>query len=80
MSVLTGKNFIVDPRVKGKVTIISAKAMDEKELYEVFLAVLGVHGFAAIPGDNVTKKMCIRDRPSRLRSLVVYSATGPPSP
>ncbi len=55
MSVLTGKNFIVDPRVKGKVTIISAKAMDEKELYEVFLAVLGVHGFAAIPGDNVTK-------------------------
>ena len=55
MSVLTGKNFIVDPRVKGKVTIISAKAMDEKELYQVFLAVLGVHGFAAIPGDNVTK-------------------------
>ena len=55
MSVLTGKNFIVDPRVKGKVTIISAKAMDEKELYEVFLAVLGVHGFAAIPGDNVIK-------------------------
>ena len=37
MSVLTGKNFIVDPRVKGKVTIISAKAMDEKELYEVCL-------------------------------------------
>ena len=55
MSVLTGKNFIVDPRVKGKVTIISAKAMDEKELYQVFLAVLGVHGFAAIPGDNVIK-------------------------
>ena len=55
MSVLTGKNFIVDPRVKGKVTIISAKPMDEKELYEVFLAVLGVHGFAAIPGNNVIK-------------------------
>ncbi|MBL8249947.1 MAG: type II secretion system secretin GspD [Candidatus Competibacter sp.] len=55
MSVLTGKNFIVDPRVKGRVTIISAKAMDEKELYQVFLAVLGVHGFAAVPGDNVIK-------------------------
>jgi general secretion pathway protein D len=55
MSVLTGKNFIVDPRVKGRVTIISAKPMDEKELYEVFLAVLGVHGFAAIPGGNVIK-------------------------
>ena len=55
MSVLTGKNFIVDPRVKGRVTIISSKPMDEKELYEVFLAVLGVHGFAAIPSGNVVK-------------------------
>ncbi|MCB1920843.1 MAG: type II secretion system secretin GspD [Candidatus Competibacteraceae bacterium] len=55
MSVLTGKNFIVDPRVKGRVTIISSKPMDEKELYEVFLAVLGVHGFAAVPGDKVIK-------------------------
>ncbi len=55
MSVLTGKNFIVDPRVKGRVTIISSKAMDEKELYEVFLAVLGVHGFAAVPSGKVIK-------------------------
>ncbi|MDS4020842.1 MAG: type II secretion system secretin GspD [Candidatus Competibacter sp.] len=55
MSVLTGKNFIVDPRVKGRVTIISSKPMDEKELYEVFLAVLGVHGFAAVPGGNAIK-------------------------
>ncbi len=55
MSVLTGKNFIVDPRVKGRVTIISSKPMDEKELYEVFLAVLGVHGFAAVPSGNVIK-------------------------
>ena len=55
MSVLTGKNFIVDPRVKGRVTIVSSKPMDEKELYEVFLAVLGVHGFAAVPGGNTVK-------------------------
>ncbi len=55
MSVLTGKNFIIDPRVKGRVTIISAKPMDEKELYEVFLAVLGVHGFAAVPSGKVIK-------------------------
>lgn len=55
MSVLTGRNFIIDPRVKGRVTIISSKPMDEKELYEVFLAVLGVHGFAAIPSGNVVK-------------------------
>ena len=58
MSVLTGKNFIVDPRVKGRVTIVSSKPMDEKELYEVFLAVLGVHGFAAVPSGN-TVKICL---------------------
>ncbi len=55
MSALTGKNFIVDPRVKGRVTVISAKPMDERELYEVFLSVLAVHGFAAIPSGKAIK-------------------------
>ncbi|MFZ1326685.1 MAG: secretin N-terminal domain-containing protein, partial [Candidatus Contendobacter sp.] len=55
LSELTGKNFIVDPRVKGRATVISTKPMDEKELYEVFLSVLGVHGFAAIPSGKVIK-------------------------
>ncbi len=36
-------------------TIISSKPMDEKELFEVFLAVLAVHGFAAVPSGNVIK-------------------------
>ena len=51
----TGKNFIIDPRIKGKVTIISHKAMQADELYGVFLSVLKVHGFAAIPGKNAIK-------------------------
>jgi len=51
----TGRNFIIDPRVKGKVTVISQKAMDANALYEVFLSVLKVHGYAAIPGKNATK-------------------------
>ncbi len=55
VSEITGKNFIVDPRVKGRVSVISSKPMDDKEIYEVFLAILGVHGFAAIPGDKVIK-------------------------
>ena len=52
---MTGRNFIVDPRVKGKVTIISNHAMSSSEVYDVFLSVLKVHGFAAIPGNNVIK-------------------------
>ncbi|MFV1982455.1 MAG: type II secretion system secretin GspD [Thiohalomonadales bacterium] len=55
VSEMTGKNFIVDPRVKGKVTIISNKSMNADDVYQVFLSILKVHGFAAIPGKNVTK-------------------------
>ncbi|MES9978190.1 MAG: type II secretion system protein GspD, partial [Candidatus Thiodiazotropha sp. 6PLUC5] len=42
----TGKNFVIDPRVKGKVTVVSAHPMDSKEFYEVFLSILEVHGFS----------------------------------
>ena len=55
VSEVTGKNFIVDPRVKGKVTVISASPMDEAGLYETFLAVLQVQGFAAIPAGDTIK-------------------------
>ncbi len=52
----TGKNFIIDPRVKGKVTIISSTPMDKDQLYQVFLAILDVHGFTAVPSSgNVIK-------------------------
>jgi len=55
VSELTGRNFIVDPRVKGRVTVISSKPMEADEIYQVFLSILNVHGFAAIPGKNVIK-------------------------
>ncbi len=55
VSELTGTNFIVDPRVKGKVTVLSSTPMSPEELYSVFLAVLQVHGFAAVPAGPVTK-------------------------
>ncbi|ROH89160.1 type II secretion system protein GspD [Stagnimonas aquatica] len=55
VSEVTGKNFIVDPRVKGKVTVISATPMDKKAVYETFLAVLQVQGFAAVPAGNAVK-------------------------
>jgi len=52
---VTGSNFIVDPRVKGKVTVISSRAMDAEEVYQVFLSILKVHGFAAVPSGAVIK-------------------------
>ena len=55
VSEVTGRNFIVDPRVKGKVTVISSSPMSEDALYQTFLSVLQVQGFAAIPSGAVTK-------------------------
>ncbi len=52
---LTGRNFIIDPRVKGKVTVITHKALTPDEVYQVFLSLLKVHGFAAVPGTHAIK-------------------------
>jgi len=55
VAAITGKTFVVDPRVKGKVTVISSANLDAAGVYELFLAVLRVHGFAAIESDNVVR-------------------------
>lgn len=55
VSRITGKNFIIDPRVQGKISIISSTPMTDKELYQVFLSVLQVSGYAAIPNGEVIK-------------------------
>jgi len=52
---ITGYSFVIDPRVKGKVTVVSNAPMNQDAVYEMFLSVLGVHGFAAIPGSGVIK-------------------------
>jgi general secretion pathway protein D len=52
---ITGYSFVIDPRVKGKVTVVSNASMNKAAVYEMFLSVLGVHGFAAIPGKEVIK-------------------------
>jgi general secretion pathway protein D len=55
VSEVTGKNFIVDERVKGKVTVISSRPMSSEAVYETFLAVLAVKGYAAVPAGSVIK-------------------------
>jgi general secretion pathway protein D len=55
ISDLTKKNFIINDRVKGKVTIISPGKITVKEAYRVFESVLEVHGFAAVPSGEIIK-------------------------
>ena len=52
---VTGKNFIIDPRVNAKVTLLSATPMSPAAFYEAFLAVLQVYGYVAVPAGNVVK-------------------------
>ncbi|MCM1935669.1 type II secretion system secretin GspD [Acinetobacter radioresistens] len=52
---ITGKNFAVDPRVRGNVTVISNKPLNKNEVYDLFLGVLNVNGVVAIPSGNTIK-------------------------
>lgn len=52
---ITGKNFVVDPRVKGTITVISSKELNANQFYELFLGVLSVNNFSAIPSGSVIK-------------------------
>jgi general secretion pathway protein D len=51
----TGKNFIVDPRVRAQVTMISSTPMSPGAFYEAYLAILQVHGFIAVQAGEVIK-------------------------
>jgi general secretion pathway protein D len=55
VSEVTGKNFIVDPRVNAKVTMLSATPMSPGAFYEAFLSVLQVYGYVAVPAGKVIK-------------------------
>ena len=52
---VTGKTFIVDPRVNAKVTMLSPTPMTPSAFYEAFLSVLQVYGFVAVPSGKVIK-------------------------
>src|ERR1700733_11600092 len=52
---VAGKNFIIDPRVNAKVTMVSSTPMSPAAFYEAFLAVLQVYGYVAVPAGKVIK-------------------------
>jgi general secretion pathway protein D len=55
ISELTGKNFVIDKAVKGKVTIISPTKITVQEAYRVFESVLEVHGYTTVPAGKIIK-------------------------
>jgi len=51
----TNKNFIIDPRVKGRISVLSNQPMSMDQAYQVFLTALDVYGFAAVESGNNVK-------------------------
>jgi general secretion pathway protein D len=55
VSLVTGKNFILDPRVTGRVTLLSPTPLGPDALYEAFLSILQVHGYVAVDSGDLVK-------------------------
>ncbi len=78
ISDLTKKNFIIDDRVKGKVTIISPGKITVAEAYRVFESVLEVHGYAAVPAGKITKIVSLPDaRSKNIKTRLTEEAGSP---
>lgn len=66
----TGKNFVIDPQVTGKVTLVSNKPLSSQEIYQVFLSTLQVLGYGAVPTGNVIKIVPLRDAGREANTLM----------
>ena len=55
VSAITGKNFIIDPRVRAQVTLLSSQPMSPDAFYAAFLSILEVHGYIAVPSGDLVK-------------------------
>ncbi len=55
VSAATGKTFIIDPRVRAQVTMLSSTPMSPGAFYEAFLSILQVYGFIAVQAGDVIK-------------------------
>jgi len=78
MSELTGTNFVVDPNVKGKVTIISPARISLDEAYRVFESVLEVNGFTAVKAGEIVKIVPAPEaRTKNIQTLLEQEKAGP---
>ena len=76
ISELTGKNFVVDNRVKGKVTIISPARISLDEAFRVFESVLEVHGYTTVRAGEITKIVPSPDARTKNISTLLQKESG----
>lgn len=80
VSKLTGKNFIIDPAVRGNITFVSGDGLSKDELYETFLSILQVHGLEAIDVGNVIKIVPLNKGRSQVAPIITEPTPSKPQP
>jgi general secretion pathway protein D len=78
ISEITNKNFIVDEKVRGKITIISPAKISVDEAYLVFQSVLQVKGFTTVPSGSIIKIVPTKDAKSSTLDTVLPNRTVSP--
>jgi general secretion pathway protein D len=77
ISELSGKNFLIDPNVRGTVTIISPQRVTVDEVYRVFLSVLEVNGFTTLDAGQVIKIIPTAAAKTKATDTVLQRRVGP---
>lgn len=75
VSEATNTTIVVDPSVKGKVRVVSSRPVNASELYDLFLAILDVHGYTAVRSGGVVR--VIQNKDARSAPVPVAEDTAP---
>ena len=75
VSELTGRTFIVDPRVQGRVTVASQTPLSPDEIFEVFVSTLGVSGYTVAPAGGGAYTITENTNAANLASDLLDSGT-----
>jgi len=73
---MTGKTFIIDPRVNGKVTIIAQEPVPRERVFDIFLSTLRVYGFTAVPSQDGVYKIVPEESAILDRTALADNAGG----
>jgi general secretion pathway protein D len=61
MSELTGRNFLVDDKVRGHITLVAPQPVTRAEAYQIFLAALAMQGFTVVSQGPISTIVPLRD-------------------
>ena len=78
VSMITGRTFIIDPRVNGQVTVISRELVDRSTILDIFMSTMAVHGYATVPTATGAYKVMPQDLAAQEAGPVGAAGAGGP--